>query len=46
MVGDLPKAKQHLAALDRICTFGCDAYDDLKEAVAAYEARGQTPLDK
>lgn len=39
MVGDLPKAKQHLAALDRICTFGCDAYDDLKEAVAAYEEK-------
>lgn len=46
MVGNLPKAKEHLAALDRICFFGCDAYDDLKEAVAAYEQRGQTPVDK
>lgn len=41
MVGDLPKAKEHLAALDRICFFGCEEYDDLKQAVAAYEAKRQ-----
>jgi len=46
MVGDLPKAKEHLAVLDRLCLFGCEEYDDLKKAVAAYEARGQTPVDK
>lgn len=38
MVGDLPKAKKHLAALDRLCFFGCEEYRDLKEAVARYEA--------
>ena len=38
VVGDLPKAKAHLAALDRLCTFGCEEYTDLKKAVAQYEA--------
>jgi len=46
MVSNLPKAKEHLAALDGICLFGCEEYDDLKEAVEAYEERGQTPVDK
>lgn len=41
MVGDLPKAKQHLAVLDRLCLFGCEEYDDLKKAVVAYEAKGR-----
>jgi len=39
IVGDLPKAQEHLAVLDRLCLFGCDEYDDLKKAVAAYEAK-------
>ena len=38
MVGDLPRAKQHLAVLDKLCTFGCEEYSDLKKAVANYEA--------
>lgn len=38
MVKNLPKAKEHLAALDRLCTFGCEEYTDLKKAVAGYEA--------
>jgi hypothetical protein len=38
MAGNLPKAKEHLAALDRLCTFGCEEYTDLKKAVAQYEA--------
>ena len=37
--GDLKMAKQHLAALDRICTFGCEEYRELKKAVAAYEQK-------
>jgi tetratricopeptide (TPR) repeat protein len=32
------KAKVHLAALDDQCWFGCEEYDDLKEAIAEYEA--------
>ena len=36
-VNDLPKAKAHLAALDKLCFFGCEEYTDLKKAVAEYE---------
>jgi len=39
MVGNLPKAKEHLEALNRICFFGCDEYTMLKKAIADYEAR-------
>jgi tetratricopeptide (TPR) repeat protein len=38
-VNDLPNAREHLAALDRLCRFGCEEYTDLKKAVAAYEAK-------
>ena len=41
-VKDLPKAKEHLGALDRLCTFGCEEYSDLKKAVAQYEAANRT----
>jgi tetratricopeptide (TPR) repeat protein len=34
--GDLAKAKEHLAALERICPIPCDEYDDLKRAIAKY----------
>jgi tetratricopeptide (TPR) repeat protein len=36
-LGDLAKAKEHLARLNRICFFGCEEYRDLKKAVQAYE---------
>ncbi len=36
--GDLAKAEEHLAALDRICFFGCEEYDELKELVEAYRS--------
>jgi len=39
MVDNLPKAKEHLAALDRLCTFGCEEYSKLKKAVADRETR-------
>lgn len=39
MVGNLPKAKEHLKALDGLCTFGCSEYSDLKKAVSAYESK-------
>ena len=38
VVDDLPKAKEHLAVLDRLCRFGCEEYTDLKKAVARYES--------
>jgi TPR repeat len=34
--GDLAKAKEHLAALERICLIPCDEYDDLVRAIAKY----------
>jgi len=39
MVGNLPKAKDHLKVLDGLCTFGCSEYSDLKKAVSAYESK-------
>jgi len=38
MVKDVARAKEHLLVLDRLCTFGCEEYTDLKKAVAQYEA--------
>ena len=38
-VGNLAKAKEHLAALDKLCFFPCEQYSELKEAVEAYEAK-------
>jgi Flp pilus assembly protein TadD len=33
-MGKLDKAKEHLASLDKICTFSCEEYRDLKKAIA------------
>ena len=41
MKGDLAKAKEHLAQLDRLCFFGCTELTDLKQAIAAYEKKGK-----
>jgi tetratricopeptide (TPR) repeat protein len=38
--GNLAKAEQRLAALDKECTFGCEEYSDLKKAIAQYKANG------
>ncbi len=40
MKGDLARAEQRLAALDKACTFGCEEYTDLKNAVARFKAAG------
>jgi Flp pilus assembly protein TadD len=40
MTGDLAKAEQRLATLDKVCTFGCDELNDLKKAIAQYKANG------
>ena len=40
MLGDLPKAEQRLATLDKACTFGCEEYTELKKAVQGYKANG------
>jgi tetratricopeptide (TPR) repeat protein len=41
-LNDLAKAKEHLAALDRLCFFPCSQYSDLKKAVEAYKRSGGT----
>jgi tetratricopeptide (TPR) repeat protein len=40
MLGDLAKAKEHLAALDKLCLLPCSEYSDLKKAVQAFETSG------
>ena len=40
MTGDLQKAEQRLAALDKACFLPCEEYTDLKRAVARYKAAG------
>ena len=40
ITGDLPKAEQRLATLDKVCTFSCEEYADLKKSVARYKANG------
>ena len=39
-MGQLVNAKSHLEALDKICTFGCEEYSDLKKA---YELAIKSP---
>ena len=36
MKGDLDKAEEQLAALERICLIPCEEYDDLTRAIAQY----------
>ena len=40
MRGDLAGAEQKLAALDRVCLFGCEEFTDLKQAVQRFKAAG------
>jgi tetratricopeptide (TPR) repeat protein len=39
MVGNLAKAQEHLATLDKLCFFPCDEFSDLKKAIAEYETK-------
>jgi len=41
MTGNLAKAEQRLATLDKVCTFGCEEFSDLKKAIAQYKANGK-----
>lgn len=40
MLGNLPKAEQRLATLDKLCTLPCEEYTDLKKSIAAFKANG------
>ena len=44
MKGDLARAEQRLAALDKACFLPCEEYTDLKKAVAGFKANGNRPL--
>ncbi len=39
MAKNLPKAEEHLAALDKICFFSCSEYRDLKKAIEDYKQK-------
>ena len=39
MVGNVAKAKEHLAQLDKLCFFSCSEFSDLKKAISDYEAK-------
>ena len=41
LVGDLKKAEEHLAELERICLLPCEEYGDLKEKIVEYRTRGR-----
>ena len=41
MVGNVAKAKEHLAQLDKLCFFNCAEYTELKKAIAEYETQGK-----
>ncbi len=38
--GDLARAEQRLATLDKACFLPCEEYSDLKKAIAQYKANG------
>jgi Flp pilus assembly protein TadD len=38
MVGNVAKAREHLAALDKLCFFPCGEFRDLKRAIEKHEA--------
>ena len=42
MLNNLPKAKEHLARLDRLCFFSCEEYRDLKKAIQSYEKKAKS----
>jgi tetratricopeptide (TPR) repeat protein len=41
MLGNLVKAKEHLARLDSLCLLPCSEYSDLKKAVERYQKTGK-----
>lgn len=39
VVGDLAKAEEHLAALDKLCFFSCREYRELRDKIAQYKRK-------
>jgi Flp pilus assembly protein TadD len=44
VVGNLAKAQEHLATLERICLVPCEQYDGLRKAVEKYRSRERQGL--
>lgn len=42
LVGNVAKAEEQLAALDKLCFFSCEEYSELKEKIAAYKQKQRT----
>ena len=43
LVGKPEKAKEHLAALEKICLIPCEEYAELKEKIEAYQPAARKP---
>ena len=41
ITGNLPKAEEQLAVLDKLCTFSCSEYRELKEKIADFKRKQQ-----
>ena len=41
MTSNLPKAEEQLAVLDKLCTFSCSEYRELKEKIADFKGKQQ-----
>ena len=41
MSGNLAKAQEHLAILDKLCWLPCTEFTELKTAISTYQAKGQ-----
>lgn len=39
-IGDLARAEQRLAALDKVCFLPCEEFTELKKAIASFKANG------
>lgn len=46
MLGDLPRAEQRLAALDKACFLPCEEHTQLKAAVASFKANGNRVVQR
>jgi len=46
MTGNLPKAEERLAALDKACLLPCAEHKQLKDAIARYKANGNKHVYK
>ncbi len=46
MLGNLPKAEERLAALDKVCRGSCNEFNALKTAIERFKSNGNKPVAK